>query len=75
MAGTRPSARVTANADSSSKSQQEKARIGTKRRAESNSLSQSKRGRNATIKKSQKTLEETMPITENSAIPRDIETK
>jgi hypothetical protein len=65
MAGTRSSARVTANADSSPKSQQEKAQTGTKRRAESNGSSQSKRGRNATTKKSQKTLEETMPIAEN----------
>jgi len=75
MAGTRSSARVTANADSSPKSQQEKAQTGTKRRAESNGSSQSKRGRNATTKRSQKTLEETMPIAENSAVPGDIETK
>ena len=75
MAGTRSSARVAANADSSSKSQQEKAQTGTKRRAESNGSSQYKRGRNATMKKSQKTLEETMSIADNSAVPGDIETK
>lgn len=75
MAGTRSSARVTANADSSPKSQQEKAQTGTKRRAESNGSSQSKRERNATTKRSQKTLEETMHIAENSAVPGDIETK
>lgn len=75
MAGTRSSARVAANADSSPKSQQEKAQTSTKRRAESNDSSQSKGGRNATTKKSQKTLEETMPIAENSAVPGDIETE
>ena len=75
MAGTRSSARVAANVDSSPKSQQEKAQTGTKRRAESNSSSQSKRGRNATTKKLQKTLEETVPIAENSAVLGDIETK
>ena len=74
MAGTRSSVRVTANADLSSKSQQEKAQTGTKRRAESNDPSQSKRGRNATTKKSHKTLKEIMPIAENSAVPGDIET-
>ena len=62
MPGTRSSARITANGSSPSSSQDKdaSANAGTKRKADANASPKPKRG-----KKTQKTLEETMP--ENDA--------
>ncbi|KAK3062906.1 hypothetical protein LTS18_003119, partial [Coniosporium uncinatum] len=73
MAGTRSSAR---NADSNPKAGDKKtpskAAAGTKRKAETGSSPENKRGKKATPKKEQKTLEETMPQDEEDQ-PKDIE--
>jgi len=73
MAGTRSSAR---NADASPKTGEKKtpskAAPGTKRKAETGTSPENKRGKKATPKKEQKTLEQTMPQDEEDH-PKDIE--